>query len=187
MINFEFSESVINEFEYNRYNFPDPKVQRKMEVLYLKSQNLNHDLICRLCRISSVTLVKYLRQYQDGGIERLKINLYKGKTNELNSHKESLETILTKNPPHTTKEAAQIIEDHTGIKRGITQVREFLKSMGFKYRKTATIPGKATTDDFVKQQEDFKANKLEPILDEAKKGKSDVFFWMPPTSYTDPS
>ena len=185
MINFEFSDQEIDELEHNRYNFPDPKVQRKMEAVYLKSQGLSHSLICHLCKISRVTLVKYLKQYQLGGVERLKQNLYKGKVNELDPHKETLERVLTMNPAHTTKEAAQIIEDHTGIKRGLTQVRIFLKRIGFKYRKTAAIPGKAATSDLVKQQEEFKENKLEPVLEEAKKGERDVFFWMPPTLYTD--
>ncbi|MCH2207999.1 MAG: helix-turn-helix domain-containing protein [Lentisphaerales bacterium] len=103
MIPIEFPEKIIDDIEYNRYNFPNPKVQRKMEALYLKSQGLSHGLICKLCRISPVTLVKYLRQYQEGGIERLKLkylkqyqdngieslktNLYKGKENELLPHK----------------------------------------------------------------------------------------------------
>ena len=38
MIRIEFTEKMITELNYERYHHPHPKVQHKMEVLYLKSQ-----------------------------------------------------------------------------------------------------------------------------------------------------
>jgi len=52
MITIEFTPEEIEALEYERYHHPDPKVQKRMEVLYLKSQGLTHKEICRLCRIS---------------------------------------------------------------------------------------------------------------------------------------
>ena len=72
MINIEFTPEEIDVLELERYHHPDPKVQKKMEVLYLKSQKLEHHEICRLCRITEPTLVAYLKQYQEGGIDQLK-------------------------------------------------------------------------------------------------------------------
>ena len=39
MIKIEFTPEEIDALEHERYHHPDPKVQKKMEVLYLKSQN----------------------------------------------------------------------------------------------------------------------------------------------------
>ena len=72
MIALEFTTEEIDALEYERYHYPDPKVQKKMEAVYLKSQGIEHQEICRLVRISKPTLVAYLKQYQDGGIEQLK-------------------------------------------------------------------------------------------------------------------
>ena len=72
MIKIEFSPEEIDALELERYHHPDPKVQKKMEVLYLKSQQLAHQDICRLCRITEPTLVTYLKHYQEGGMEQLK-------------------------------------------------------------------------------------------------------------------
>ena len=72
MITIEFTQEEIDALEYERYHHPDPKVQKRMEVLYLKGQGLKHKEMCRLCRISRTTLVTYLEKYRDGGIERLK-------------------------------------------------------------------------------------------------------------------
>jgi hypothetical protein len=72
MIRIEFTSEEIDLLESERYWHPNPRVQRKMEAVYLKSQGIAHQEICRLCRISEPTLVAYLKQYQEGGIERLK-------------------------------------------------------------------------------------------------------------------
>jgi Homeodomain-like domain len=72
VIKIEFTPEEIDALEYERYHYPDPKVQKKMEVLYLKSQKVGPQDICRLCRLSEPTLVAYLKQYQEGGIEPLK-------------------------------------------------------------------------------------------------------------------
>jgi len=72
MIKLEFTLEEIDALELERYHHPDPKVQKKMEALYLKSQQVEHQEICRLCRLSEPTLVTYLKHYQAGGIEQLK-------------------------------------------------------------------------------------------------------------------
>lgn len=184
MIRIEFTEYEVAELEYERFNNPNQSVQRKMEAVYLKSHGLPHKVISKICNISSVTLTEYLRQYIDGGINRLKTTFYKGRQSELNEHSESLEQYFIENPPRSTKEAAKVIEDRTGIKRGITQVRNFLTKNGFRYRKTAAIPSKAIDEDFIQEQNRFKEEELEPLLEEAVSGKREVFLWMPPTLFT---
>jgi len=42
MLKIEFTPEEIDALEYERYHHPDPKVQKKMEVLYLKSQKVEH-------------------------------------------------------------------------------------------------------------------------------------------------
>ena len=65
MIKINFTQGEINALNYERYHHPHPKVQKKMEAIYLKSQGV---YICRLCQISKTTLAVYLKQYQESGI-----------------------------------------------------------------------------------------------------------------------
>ena len=37
MIHIEFTEQQVEDLSYERYHHPHPRVQQKMEVLYLKS------------------------------------------------------------------------------------------------------------------------------------------------------
>lgn len=176
MIKIDFSQEEINQLNYERYHHPHPLVQKRMEVLYLKSQKLPHQEICRLCRISRATLSLYLKTYQNGGIESLKQMAYKGQPSQLNQYQKTIEEHFRQNPPRTSAEASVIIEKLTGIKRSPTQVRKFLKKMGMKTRKVGHIPGKTTNPAKIEEQEQFRQKQLEPLLEEAKQGKRAVYF-----------
>jgi transposase len=142
MITIDFTPEDIDALHHERFHHPHPRVREKMEVVYLKSQGLLHKEICRLSRIPENTLRSYLRQFQDGGIERLKrLDLARPRS-ELSDHRETLEDYSRKNPPRSTAHAADI-ERLTGIRRGPTQVRKSLTGMGMKCRKLGMIPAKA--------------------------------------------
>jgi len=132
MIRVEFSPEAIENLDYERYHHPSPRVQQKMEVLYLKSTGMTHGEICRLCRISKTTLTTYLRQYLAGGVEGLKESRHKGQPSVLNEHGSTIEAYFKEHPPRNTAEAQAAIERLTGIKRSPTQVRAFMKRIGMK-------------------------------------------------------
>jgi len=180
MIRIEFTEKMIAELKYERYHHPHPKVQHKMEVLYLKSQGLAHQDIRRLCNISKTTLTVYLRQYIEGGIERLKQLDYQGQPSELNHHAASVEAYFKDHPPQTIAEAQAKIYEITGIQRSPTQVNAFLKRIGMTHRKVGFVPGKSGNPEKLTEQETFREEVLEPLLASAKAGEQAVFLWMLP-------
>lgn len=172
MITIDFTEEEIKALEHERFYGSHPRIRRKAEAVYLKSQGLRHKEICRLVRISAKTLITYLRDYQAGGLEKLReLNFYKPKS-ELAKYKEIIKKYFRKNPPATSKEAAAKIQELTGIKRSPNQVARFMKSIGMKFRKVGHIPAKAD----IEKQKQFMEEELAPRLDEAKEGKRVVFF-----------
>ena len=50
----------LSSFADRWYYYPDPRVQRKMEVLWLKSHGLNHDDIAAYADVSLRTVQRYL-------------------------------------------------------------------------------------------------------------------------------
>lgn len=139
MLKIDFTQEEVDNLHYERYHHPHPSVQRKMEVLYLKSQGVMHKDICQLCQITKATLAKYIKEYQLGGIEELKKLDYKGRPSELNQHSDILIEHLKKHPPSTVAEASHAIEKITGIKRSPTQVRDFLKRTGLRCLKVGHV------------------------------------------------
>jgi transposase len=104
-----------------------------------------------LVRVSEVTLVKYFRDYQNGGIEKLKELTFYRPQSELRKYQQRIEANFRKHPPQSLAQAAIQIEQMTGIVRSREQVRVFLKSIGMKCRRVGVIPGKADPD----AQEEF--------------------------------
>ena len=158
MIRIEFTEEAIAKLRYERFHHPHPRVQRKMEALLLKSEGLPHKRIAQIVGISENTLRDYLRQYQEGGVKRLKTLGFHKPQSELADHRESLEAYFEEHPPATVNEAASKIEEITGIRRGPTQVRKFLNSLGLRPRKVGMIPAKAD----VEEQDRFKKKNWSP-------------------------
>lgn len=142
MLQLEFTTEAIDALRYERFHHPHPRVQLKMEVLWLKSQRLPHRQICQLAGISGNTLRAYLRDYQAGGIEQLKqLNFYQPQS-ALQAHRASLEAYFKEHPPVSAKQARAMIAEHTGLTRSPTQVRAFLLRLGMKCRKVGSIPAK---------------------------------------------
>src|SRR5215210_9183547 len=127
MIRIEFSDAEREALTYERYHHPSPQVQKRMEMVYLKSQGVAHQEIARLCQVSRQTLVTTLHLYQEGGIERLKQFHFAGQPSKLNSHQASVEAAFRAKPPRSVAEAQDGIERITGIRRSPTQIRAFLK------------------------------------------------------------
>jgi transposase len=172
MIHVDFAPEDIEALHHERFHHPHPRVQEKMEAVYLKSQGLLHKEICRLTRISENTLRSYLRQFQEGGVERLKRLDFAKPVSEMAEHREALEEYFRKNPPRSTGQAAADIERLTGIRRGLTQVRKFLTGMGLRCRKLGMIPAKA---DAAAQRE-FLDERLWPRLRQAQRLRRVVCF-----------
>ena len=172
MIRIDFSQQDIRKIKQLRYDDPHPRVRKRMDVLWLKSQGLSHKEICLLTGISSTTLRKYLRMFQAGGVEKVREMNFYAPTSELEQHRHRLEAYFREHPPATINEAMAKILELTGVKRSPSAVGRFLGSLGMSPRKVGAIPLKANTEE----QESFRVNKLEPRLEEAKQGKRAIFF-----------
>jgi len=85
--------------------------------------------------------------YITGGVDELrKLNFNRPKS-QLVTYKDSLEKYFTEHPPSSISEASAKIKELTGIERKETQVRKFLKSIGFRCLQVGVVPAKALTEE----------------------------------------
>jgi transposase len=163
----EFTTTECELLDYERYHHPHPRVQRKMEVVWLKSLGKDVPEISKIAHVSITTVYRYLASYRAGGIEKLKEVTFYRPQSDFVEHKTQIEAYFRDHPLATIKEAAHRLEALTGIKRSEPQVSRFLKSLGLKRRKVGMIPAKADTE----KQTTFKQEQLEPVLEAARQGK----------------
>jgi transposase len=127
MTRLTFSQQDQQALHKERFEHPHPRVQQRMEVLWLISQGLTYTKAARLAGVSDATVDRYVTLYRHGGLEALRQFKWHKPTSALLRYRQSLEESFRHNPPHTVAEACQRIKDETGIERRPTQVRAFLK------------------------------------------------------------
>lgn len=146
MIRIEFSQSESEQLGKERWQHPDPRVQRRLHALYYKALGYPHQDIMRLVEVSAKTLRNFLRVYQAGGIEALKQLHYPQPVSALAEHRASIEDEFRQRPAKSMKEAVQRIKDKTGVERSRFQVSRYLKQIGLSRLKVGQIPDKADVD-----------------------------------------
>src|SRR3954452_9611545 len=179
MREFTFTQDDLKAIAHDRYHDPHPLVQRKREVLWLKSHDLPHQQIADLAGVSLRTVQRYLDEYLEGGLKQVRRCKWRGPKTVLLQHEQSIQEYFWDHPPRNTKEAAKVIFEQTGVRRGLTQVRAFLKThLGLRYRKVAAItaPPKKTIEEHAQEQARFLEQELEPALAEARAGRRALFF-----------
>jgi len=127
MTRLTFSEEEQQALHQERFEHPDPRVQQRMEVLWLISQGVVYAQAARLAGVSEATVDRYVALYRQGGLPALREFKWRKPTSALLDHRATLEEAFRQHPPHTVAEACQRIKDATGIERRPTQVRAFLK------------------------------------------------------------
>ena len=155
---YSFPEEVVEAIARDRYQHPDPRVQERMEVLWLKSKNEPHGRIAELANVSRSTVQRALRIYAAKGLDGIRSFGWKGQASALTPHRATIEDEFRKHPPHTAHDAARRIEELTGVRRKPSRVRQFLKEdLGMKCLKVAPIPvpPKKTVEEHAAIQADF--------------------------------
>lgn len=137
---------------HERRFHPHPRIRIRMEVLWLKHLGKSHEEIVLLTELSHNCVCDYLRDFRQHGLEYLLENRFRKPQSALEEHTQTLKEHFAEHPPATSVQAQAVIEELTGIRRCPTQVRQFMKKIGMKPRKTGTLPAKADPE----AQEEFK-------------------------------
>ena len=103
MRRFTFTAADLDAIRHDRYHHPHPRVQQKMEVLWLKSHGCTHEAIARLADVSRRTVQRYLDAFAAGGLERVRRWPWQGQANELAPHRVSLEEYFVDHPPRSAR------------------------------------------------------------------------------------
>ena len=158
MRRFIFTEEVQQALAKERYHYPHPRVQERMEIVLLKSKGETHERIAELAGASRRTVQRVLDVFAKEGLDGLRKFHWHGQASALTPHRESLEAEFCERPPHTVSEACQRIEELTGVCRKPTRVRKFLReTLNLSWRKVAAVPvpPKLTVAEHAKKQAAF--------------------------------
>lgn len=123
-----------------RFSHPELHVRRKMLVLWSVHTGLTRLQAAKVAGVGRATAQRYLAAFRDGGLDGLRRWSVVGPISELASHVDAIKASLSDAPVRTIAEAADRIEQVTGLHRGLTQTRVFLKDLGFRWQRTRAVP-----------------------------------------------
>lgn len=133
----EEEQQIVNE---ERTSHPNPRVREKMLVLWLLHNGLKRQQAADIGGIGRATVERYVAAFRDGGLDGLRRWNPNRPVSEMASFRELIRESFEKQPVCTMAEACERIFQLTGLRRGPSQVRKFLKAMGLKWQRTRAIP-----------------------------------------------
>jgi transposase len=136
----QLSESEQATVASERYSHPDLHVRRKMLVLWAVHAGLTRLQAGQVASVGRATVQRYLAVYRAGGLDGVRRWGVVGPVSELAHHAEEIKAALSETPVRTIAEAADRIGQLTGLNRGLTQTRVFLKDLGFQWQRTRAVP-----------------------------------------------
>lgn len=123
-----------------RREHPHAPTRRKMETLWLLHHGLTREKTAAIVGVGLATVHRYVKAYREGGLDGLRRWGVKGQSSSLDAYRELLAESFRTQPVGSVAEAADRIEQLTGIRRSPTQVRLFLKKLGLSWQRIAAIP-----------------------------------------------
>jgi len=111
-----------------------------MEVLWLLHHGLTRERVAKIVGVGVATVKRFANAYRDGGLDGLRRWGKRGQSGALEAYRELLAKEFHERPVSSVTEAADRIQQLTGIRRGPTQTRLFLKKLGLRWQRMAAIP-----------------------------------------------
>jgi transposase len=133
----EEQQRIVNE---ERTSHPHPRVREKMLVLWLLHCGLTRQKAAEVAEVGRATVQRYVAAFRDGGLDGLRRWDVKGQVSELAAYRDLIRESFETTPVRTIAEAGERIYQLTGLRRGPSQVRKFLKDLGLKWQCVRSIP-----------------------------------------------
>lgn len=133
----EEEQSIVNE---ERISHPNERIRERMLVLWLLHSGLTRQKAAEIVGVGRATVQRCVAAFRDGGLDGLRRWDPNRPQSEMAAYRALLRESFEKQPVHTVAEACERIFQLTGLRRGPSQVRKFLKDLGLKFQRVRVIP-----------------------------------------------
>ena len=133
----EEEQHVVNE---ERTSHPNERIRERMLVLWLLHSGVTRQKAAEIVGVGRATVQRHVAAYRDGGLDGLRRWDPNRPESEMAAYRALIRESFEKQPVHTVAEACQRIFQLTGLRRGPSQVRKFLKGLGLKFQRVRVIP-----------------------------------------------
>jgi transposase len=133
----EDQQRIVNE---ERTSHPDLRVREKMLVLWLLHCGTTRQKAAEIVGLGRATVQRYVVAFREAGLDGLRRCHHHRPVSEMAAYRLLIRESFEEQPARTMAEACDRIFRLTGLRRGPSQVRKFLKGMGLKFHRVRPIP-----------------------------------------------
>ena len=133
----EEEQRIVNE---ERTSHPNERIRERMLVLWLLHSGVTRQKAAEIVGVGRATVQRYVAAYRDGGLDGLRRWDPNRPESEMAAYRALIRESFENQPVHTVAEACERIFQLTGLRRGPSQVRKFLKGLGLKFQRVRVIP-----------------------------------------------
>jgi len=133
----EEQQQIVDE---ERSSHPNLRVREKMLVLWLLHKGVTRRKAAEIVGVGRATVQRYVVAFREGGLDGLRRCKVNRPVSEMAAYRDLIRESFEKQPARTVAEAGERIFQLTGLRRGPSQVRKFLKDMGMKWQCVRAIP-----------------------------------------------
>ena len=130
-------QRIVNE---ERTSHPSLRVREKMLVLWLLHCGASREKAAEVVGVSRATVQRYVAAFRAAGLDGLRQENPHRPKSEMAAYRDVIRDSFAKQPASTIAEACERIYQLTGLRRGPSQVRKFLKDLGLKFHRVRAIP-----------------------------------------------
>jgi transposase len=130
-------QHVVNE---ERTSHPNPRIREKMLVVWLLHKGITRQKAAEIVGVGRATVQRYVAAFREGGLNGLRQWNPNRPVSEMAAYRELIRESFEKQPVSTVAEAGRRVFQLTGLRRGPTQVRTFLRDLGLKWQRVRAIP-----------------------------------------------
>lgn len=133
----EVEQRIVNE---ERSSHPNPRIREKMLVLWLLHNGVTRQKTAEIVVVGRASVQRYVAAFRAGGLDGLRQSPVNRPVSELAAYRDVIRSSFEQQPVRTVAEACERIFQLTGLRRGPSQVRKFLKELGLKFQRVRMIP-----------------------------------------------
>lgn len=127
-----------------RFNTRDKKIFVRCSVMLMVDKGYSYEVISDSMGISIKSVQRSVRRYKQQGVDGVVRFDYQGRQSRLTTEQEvSLQSELKEHLYTSTEQIQALIEEEWGIQYSRSGLRDLLHRLGFVYKKTKILPGKA--------------------------------------------
>lgn len=137
----------------------------RIKTVILLNEGRSYEETAKILLLDDNTIRRYEKEYEEGGLDHLLEDNYKGGKSSLSAtQEEELKAELCKNLYHRAKEVCEYVKQKYDVTYTPEGMVRLLRRLGFSHKKTKQVPGKSNPEKqkaFLETYEEIKQNMSE--------------------------